>query len=434
MKKDFLQGPEQLEHKRLLSSNPWYIDAIRASATYQNIEISNNKPVVAIVDSGADLNHELLKNNLWRNPKDPVDGIDNDSNGYVDDNVGWDFVQNDGVPQGDFYHGTHVAGIVKLITNGNVDLMILRFQDNNGLGYAGAAAYAINYAVQMKKAGVNLVAINCSFGGLSYNSSVIDNAIKNASNNNILVVIATGNENVNTDLSPRYPGSLKYANTITVAAIDQSLALAGYSNYGKSTIEVASPGSNIYSSLPNNNYGYVSGTSMAAPMVSAAAGLLKTLGNYSAGQIRDAIIRGSEMVSGLLDKVSYGLINVLNAWNILKSQSPLSSGGSVVASPTIVSKPVSELLYGFYRVDKRIIEGWVKVTNSPSKPIVYVYINKYLRYVVVANNYRVDRKSYDAYKININKKFMNLKNNLVEIKIKSSLQSPVVTIYKKYIY
>ena len=134
VKKDFLRF-EQLDKKILLSNNPWYIDTIKAPEVWSQVIVNSNKPIVAIVDSGIDVNHEALKNSLYKNPNEKVDGLDNDNNGYVDDISGWDFVDNDNLAQDGFYHGTFVAGIVNSVANGNVNILPLRFQNNNGLGY-----------------------------------------------------------------------------------------------------------------------------------------------------------------------------------------------------------------------------------------------------------------------------------------------------------
>ena len=337
MKKDFRLLLEKLETKALLSSNPWYVDAIKAPEVWTQISNTlTNKPVVAIVDSGLDLNHDVFKNSLWTNPYDKIDGVDNDKNGYVDDIVGWDFVQNDNSPQDGLYHGTHVAGIVSQIGNGRVSIMPLRFQNDSGLGYAGAAASAIHYAVDMKLKGVNIAAINCSFGGIDFIPSILETSIRRANDNGIMVVIAAGNNGVNMDVSPKYPASLKLSNGLTVASINQDLSLANYSNYGKNSVQIAAPGSNIYSSLPNNSYGYVTGSSMAAPMVSATVGLLKTLGSYSALQIKNAVTQGSDVLYGLIDRIGGGLVNVLNSWNILKLQTP-----QIEPSPAVINEPKS---------------------------------------------------------------------------------------------
>lgn len=269
--------------------------------------------IVAFVDSGIDLNHKDLSENIWINPSEKVDGIDNDNNGYVDDINGWDFANNDNIPQDDFYHGTHIAGIVDSVSKNTVTLMPLKFQNYQGLGYTGAAATAINYATNMKLRGHNVAAINLSWGGGTSSSLVLSNAIKRASDNGIVVVIAAGNNSSNNDTLPRYPSSYKFNNTISVAGLNSDMTLAGYSNYGKNSVEIGAIGT-AYSTLPGNNYGTISGTSMAAPNVSAAVAMLKNINvNYGANQIKWAILSTAKMVAGLVDKVAYGYLDVQGA-------------------------------------------------------------------------------------------------------------------------
>lgn len=433
MKKDFRLGLEKLDTKLLLSSNPWFIDSIKAPEVWSQVIGSVDKPVVAIVDSGLDLNHSQFQNSLWSNPYDKIDGIDNDNNGYVDDIVGWDFVQNDNSPQDGLYHGTHVAGIVTKIGNGNISIMPLRFQNDSGLGYAGAAASAIHYAVDMKLKGVNLAAINCSFGGIDFIPGVLETAIRRANDNGIVVVIAAGNNGVDMDVSPKYPASLKLSNGLTVASINPDLSLASYSNYGKNSVHVAAPGSDIYSSLPNNSYGYVSGSSMAAPMVSAVVGLLKSLGSYSASQIKNVIMQGSGVLSGLMDKIGGGLVNVLKSWNLLKAQEP--EGLSVVVQPPqqlVVESPSRKLSYGFDTISAKTVKGWANFSdNNISKPIVEVYVNNRLRYRVVANQYRYYSGSSNGFAVSLNRKFLKYGWNLIEIRIKDPTNQLSSIVLKK---
>jgi subtilisin family serine protease len=269
--------------------------------------------IVAFVDSGIDLNHKDLSENIWTNTSEKVDGIDNDNNGYVDDIHGWDFANNDNIPQDDFYHGTHIAGIVDSVSKNTVTLMPLKFQNYQGLGYTGAAATAINYATNMKLRGHNVAAINLSWGGGTSSSLVLSNAIKRASDNGIVVVIAAGNNSSNNDTLPRYPSSYKFNNTISVAGLNSDMTLAGYSNYGKNSVEIGAIGT-AYSTLPGNNYGTISGTSMAAPNISAAVAMLKNINvNYGANQIKWAILSTAKMVAGLVDKVAYGYLDVQGA-------------------------------------------------------------------------------------------------------------------------
>lgn len=418
MKKDFRLAIEKLDDKILLSINPWYIDSIYANQVWNNIPFQTSRPVVAIVDSGADLNHPLIKNNLWRNP--------------TDNSVGYDFVQNDNDPTGAFYHGTHVAGIVSNVSNKSVDLMILRFMDDNGVGYTGGAASAIDYATLMKNRGVNVVAINCSFGGILSYSIPLADSIKRASDNGINVILAAGNNSSDIDIIPRYPGSFSYSNTITVGAINPDLSLAGYSNYGKNSVTVAAPGTDIVSSLPNNNYGSVSGTSMATAVVSGEVGLLSTLGRYGASQIKNAITQGCDYVVGLADKIKYGLINVAKSWGLLKSQSVVTPA-PVVPTQQPIAPVVNKIVYGLEIVNKGVIKGWANFTNNAQQPIVEIYVNNVKRYSVRANLFDSLTHKNNGFSVNLNKKYFVYKKNLVEIRIKDSTGSIVSVAYKNYV-
>lgn len=418
MKKDFRLAIEKLDNKILLSINPWYIDSIYANQVWNNIPFQTSRPVVAIVDSGADLNHPLIKNNLWRNP--------------IDNSVGYDFVQNDNDPTGAFYHGTHVAGIVSNVSNKSVDLMILRFMDDNGMGYTGGAASAIDYATLMKNRGVNVVAINCSFGGILSYSIPLADSIKRASDNGINVILAAGNNSSDIDVTPRYPGSFSYSNTITVGAINPDLSLAGYSNYGKNSVTVAAPGTDIVSSLPNNNYGSVSGTSMAAAVVSGEVGLLSTLGRYGAAQIKNAITQGCDYVVGLADKIKYGLINVAKSWGLLKSQSVVSPAPTVTTQQPI-TPVVNKIVYKLEIINNKVISGWANIPNSSYKPVVQIYVNNVLRYSTVAQSYRSDMKLFNGFRVSMDKKFFNLKNNLLEVKIMKPDGTLLKIAYKGYV-
>lgn len=425
MSKKLTLNLERLDNRVLLSNNPWYVDATSASNVWNLSSYGSNRPVVAIVDSGADLNHELLKNNLWHNP--------------IDNSVGYDFVQNDNDPTGVFYHGTHVAGIIENMSNKSVDLMILRFMDDNGVGYAGAAASAIDYATLMKLKGVNVVAINCSFGGILSYSIPLANSIQRASDNGIDVVLAAGNNGSDIDSVPRYPGSLNYTNTITVGAINPDYSLAGYSNYGANSVSVAAPGTDIVSSLPNNNYGSVSGTSMAAAVVSGEVGLLSSFGKYSATQIKNAILKGCDYVAGLVDKVKYGLIDVAKSLNILTSEPIVPSPAPVtvvkpISQNNIVPPVINKIIYGFDIVSNRVIKGWAGFTQNTGKPIVEIYINNIKRYSVTSNLYRSVSNSNNGFNVSINKSFLYLKKNLVEIRIKDASGSLSVIAYRNYVF
>jgi thermitase len=235
--------------------------------------------VVAVIDEGVDINHPALKNNIWVNTDEvPSNGVDDDRNGYVDDRNGYDFANDDASVydpdpvngRGD-EHGTHVAGTIAAQGNNGVagvnwqaGIMALKFLGPNG-GYTSDAVEALNYAVAN---GARIS--NNSWGGGGYSQALRD-AINRADASGHLFVAAAGNDGVNNDATPHYPSSYSSANIISVAATDDEDALASFSNFGATSVDLAAPGVNILSTLPGNRYGSYSGTSMATPHVTGAA-------------------------------------------------------------------------------------------------------------------------------------------------------------------
>lgn len=243
-----------------------------------DIEKGNKQVIVGVIDTGIDYNHEDLKTNMWINSGEiQNNNIDDDNNGYVDDYYGWDFFNNDRDPYDDNEHGTHVAGTIGAIGNNakgvvgvnwQVSLMALKFLDNQGSGSTSDAIEAIIYAADM---GANI--LNNSWGGGGFSQSLQD-AIDYAKNKGVLFIAAAGNDSKNTDLDPNYPSNYDVENVISVAASSNDDKLAGFSNYGAQTVDLAAPGESIYSTIPNNRYASFSGTSMATPHVVGAAALI----------------------------------------------------------------------------------------------------------------------------------------------------------------
>lgn len=251
-------------------------------------DVSTGSPneVIVIIDGGMDLNHEDLVDNLWQNPFEiPNNNLDDDGNGYIDDIHGWDFANNDNKPDDDTFtgHGTHVAGIIGAKGNNgkgiagicwNAQLMPLKFTDETGRGKTSNAIAALEYAIDMRKRGVNISVINNSWGG-GDRSEILYETIKEAEALGILFVAAAGNDNQNdNDQRSFYPASYNLPNIISVAASDCKDELASFSNFGVQSVDLVAPGEAIMSTLPGNKYGIMSGTSMAAPHVTGAAVLL----------------------------------------------------------------------------------------------------------------------------------------------------------------
>ena len=234
--------------------------------------------VIAVVDTGVAYDHPDLAGNIWNNTGETScsDGIDNDGNGYIDDCKGWDFVGNDNDPADYNGHGTHVAGTIAAHGNNSngitgvmwqAKIMPLRFLGISGSGTTADAVSAILYA-NAKGAHV----INNSWGGSGYSQALKD-AIDAS---NAVVVCAAGNSSINIDTSSFYPAGYKSANIISVAATDSQDNLASFSNYGKTSVDLAAPGLNIYSTIPVIGYG--SPVTLYEETFDGASGALPLLG------------------------------------------------------------------------------------------------------------------------------------------------------------
>jgi len=241
---------------------------------------------------------DLLNNNSgWE------DGIDNDKNGYIDDLIGWDFVDNDNDPLDLNGHGTHVSGTIGAMGDNNIGVVGvnyqiqmagLRFLDANGSGYTSNAVKATDYFTDLKTRGGNgpdnFLATNNSWGGGGADT-VLSNAISRADQAGILFVAAAGNSSTRTE---SYPAAFTQNNVISVAALTSTGGLASYSNYGSTWVDLGAPGSGIYSTLLNGSYGTFNGTSMATPHVTGAAALLASMfPTATTAQIKAALLDGT---------------------------------------------------------------------------------------------------------------------------------------------
>ncbi len=281
---------------------------------------------VGVIDEGVMYAHQDLSQNMWVNPFDPVDGVDNDGNGFVDDQRGWDFNGNDNTTYDNTQddHGTHVSGTIGAV-GGNavgvagvcwsVKIITCKFLGGAG-GSIANAVRAVDYLTDLKtRHGLNVAASNNSYTGGGYSQAMFD-AIGRANTANILFVCAAGNDNGrNLDTTPVYPGSYTNANVICVASITSTGARSSFSNVGLNSVDLGAPGSTIYSTLPSNTgkkYGAYSGTSMATPHVTGACALYaSTHPGSSAAAIKSAIL-GSTVPTGSLAGlcVTGGRLNV----------------------------------------------------------------------------------------------------------------------------
>ncbi len=256
----------------VLAQSQWaldQIDALRAQA----IKNPQEEVLVAVIDTGVDLSHPFLRDNLWKNPKEiPFNNKDDDNNGFIDDVYGWNFVQNTNNVSDLHGHGSHISGIIKMVSGAKVKIMTLKYYDSGKLSEKNLnnTIRAIQYAIAM---GAQI--INYSGGG--FEKSVEEEAaIRLASRKNILYVAAAGNERTNLDFNRFYPASYDLPNVLSVAAIEESGGLLSASNYGPHTVRIAAPGRKITSTLPFGRFGEMDGTSQATAFVTGAAALLKS--------------------------------------------------------------------------------------------------------------------------------------------------------------
>ena len=242
-------------------------DDIKFTGAWNLARPSASQVVVGVIDTGVAYTHPDLAPNMWTNPGEiQGNGADDDHDGYVDDYYGYNFANGNSNPSDSGYHGTHVAGTIAAAGNNQagvigVDyqakIMALRASSNGTDLTTSAIISALQYATMMKGRGVNLVALNASYGGGGY-SSAESAAIQAAGNAGIIFCAAAGNESANNNTTLTYPASYRLSNMIVVAASDQNDALASFSNYGSTTVDLAAPGVNILSAAPSGQGGIVS--------------------------------------------------------------------------------------------------------------------------------------------------------------------------------
>lgn len=280
---------------------------------------------VGIIDQGIQFDHTDLSGQVWTNPFDPVDGLDNDGNGYVDDTHGWDFEGNnntiyDGGRRGTLdNHGTHVSGTIGAKANRkgvvginwNVTLISGKIFGSAGATTANAIK-AVDYFTDLKtRHRINIVATNNSWGGGGF-SQGLEDAISRANAADILFVAAAGNNGTNNDTADFFPSTYNLPNIIAVAAITSSGEIASFSQYGATTVDIAAPGSGIWSTTAGNNYSSYSGTSMATPHVTGGVALYaSTHPGATAAEIKAAILSSAVPTASLSGKcVTGGRLNI----------------------------------------------------------------------------------------------------------------------------
>ncbi len=343
-------------------STPTFANGSQAGEAWVGGYTGSRQVHVVVIDQGTQHAHPDLAANMFVNAGDPVDGKDNDGNGLIDDTNGWDFVNNDRTvyDTATEKHGTHVAGTIGAVggnsvgvvgVNWAVTMVPIRALTTAG-GTTTNAIKAIDYAVDLKvRKGLNVAAINASWTGGAFSQLLLD-AINRAGDAGIVVVAAAGNTGGNNDTTPVYPASYQCTKggtrpwdcVISVAAITSAAALAGYSNYGANSVDLAAPGSDIRSTLPSNTYGVLSGTSMATPHVSGAIALCASMNPaLSAQQLRTIVVSSTFPVATLAGKTVRGGSLDLGAMRqqCLAGAAPPTTTTTVPATTTTTTAPAT---------------------------------------------------------------------------------------------
>jgi subtilisin family serine protease len=301
---------------------------------------------VGIIDEGIRFTHPDLDGQVWTNPNDPVDGNDNDGNGYADDIHGWDFSSGDnsiydgGSTGSSDNHGTHVAGTIGARANNdipnnnqgvvgvnwNVTLISGKFLGASG-GTTANAVKAVDYFTDLKlRHKLDIVATNNSWGGGGFTQSLLD-AITRGAKQNILFIAAAGNGNQagvgqNNDKKANYPSNYNtlgqtggglsnlndgtkcnYDAVIAVAAIKKDGTLAGFSNYGAKTVDLGAPGVGIWSTIADGGWAGYSGTSMGTPHVTGGAALSAAYSSVRGDALKKRILDAATPTSSLSVKL-----------------------------------------------------------------------------------------------------------------------------------
>lgn len=313
------------------------MEVIEAWDMMKQLKLEQKEIIIAIIDTGVDYMHPDLADHIWINKGEiPGDGIDNDNNGYIDDVYGWDFYNNDSTvshyeydeasdkymadPEDNDNHGTHIAGIIGAVadndigiagiaSNLNIKLMILKINGGpKGTGNISNAVEAIKYATRM---GAQIC--NISWGTSKYSES-LKNVIEES---DMLFVAAAGNTGSDNDVTPIYPASFGLDNLISVTYVDANGELTKRSNYGSKTVDIAAPGEDIFSTIIG---GYISqsGSSMAAPQVSAIAAMLYASGDkIYASTVKDIIVNNVKPLTALSGRIIQP--GIPNALEVLES-------------------------------------------------------------------------------------------------------------------
>ncbi|WP_294953973.1 S8 family peptidase, partial [Sulfurovum sp.] len=353
-------SPNYIRHLTVVPNDPYYTNGTlwAMNNTGQNggtpdadidakeawgLQTGSHSVVVAVVDTGVDYTHPDLAANMW------------DGSAYGAPHHGWDFASdadgnddNDPKPESGndhLLHGTHVAGTIGAVADNDlgvvgvsqqVSIMAVKVFRPDGYGYDSDILQGMNFIADKIDQGVNVVAVNASYGGGGYSSTMKD-AIENLGNKGVVFCAAAGNSGSDNDSNSFYPANYNLDNIIAVAATDRNDALADFSDYGETTVDIAAPGVAITSTVPGNSYATWNGTSMATPHVAGAVALLAANDPDTSVSYRvNTLLSTVDVIPSLDGKVATG--GRLNINNALIADNE-NGGGTPSPTPTPTPTP-----------------------------------------------------------------------------------------------
>lgn len=319
--------------------------------------------VVAVIDTGIRYTHEDLAANMWANPGESgvdsrgrskrTNGVDDDANGWIDDVHGINTIADTGDPNDDFGHGSHVAGIIGAVGNNTVGvagvawrvrLMALKFLDASGVGSISDAIVCLDYAATH-----GAKVINASWGSYDFHSLALRDTIAALADDGVILVAAAGNNGTDNDATPLYPASYDFGHVLAVAATDRADRRAPFSNFGRTSVDLAAPGNPVYSAWAGSNqdYRFWDGTSMAAPHVAGACALLiaQFPGDTYAGIIQRILTTTDPVAAFSGQTVTGGRLNIARALTSGTAPPPAPPAAPSELATTVVSATQVDLAW-----------------------------------------------------------------------------------------
>ncbi len=344
---------------------------IKAEDAWSLYDGAERQTVIALIDTGVDTSHEDFGDVFWKNEGEiPGNGIDDDGNGYVDDVNGWNFYSNNNVIYvgSEDNHGTHGAGSIAassgnstgisgIIRDGSVKIMVIKaLGGKDGSGTTESVRKAIKYA---EANGADIC--NLSMGASDYDRALYQVMAQS----NMLFVVSAGNDGTDNDQTACYPASFPLNNIVSVANLQPDGTLCLSSNYGAESVDIAVPGSYILGLTTDDSYSYMTGTSMSAPIFSAAAAMLHSYrSDLALSDVKRILLETSSPLDSLQGKVvSGGMLNLGSAMEYAQ-QYEVSAQSSALPF-TDVLKENSAYTAIKYLYENNIMVGTSQTTFSP---------------------------------------------------------------------